>query len=152
AGAAFIGLNPLHALFPDRPGEASPYRPSSRAWLNVLYLDLEAIPEFQECLAAHERVEDPAFRARLGSLRAAELVDYPGAAAAKLGLLELLFDHFRERHLAAATVRGCEFRAFQAAGGDPLRLHALFEALQEHFARGSPAVWGWPAWPDGYRD
>src|SRR3569623_882768 len=30
AGASAIGLNPLHALFPDRAAEASPYRPTSR--------------------------------------------------------------------------------------------------------------------------
>src|SRR5688572_32502027 len=29
-GGAGIGLNPLHALFYDRPGSASPYSPSSR--------------------------------------------------------------------------------------------------------------------------
>ena len=68
AGAAIVGLNPLHALFSDRPAEASPYRPASRAWLNVLYLDLEAIAEFDECPAARERVRTPAFQARLASL------------------------------------------------------------------------------------
>ncbi|MEO1019235.1 MAG: 4-alpha-glucanotransferase [Pseudomonadota bacterium] len=41
AGADFIGLNPLHALFPAEPGECSPYSPSSRQFLNPVYLPFE---------------------------------------------------------------------------------------------------------------
>ena len=33
-GAAGVGLNPLHALFDDRPGDCSPYSPNSRLFLN----------------------------------------------------------------------------------------------------------------------
>ena len=32
-GAAGVGLNPLHALFPDRAEQASPYAPNSRLFL-----------------------------------------------------------------------------------------------------------------------
>ncbi|MGB7833414.1 MAG: 4-alpha-glucanotransferase, partial [Xanthobacteraceae bacterium] len=35
-GAAGVGLNPLHAL---PCGQASPYSPSSRMFLNPLYID-----------------------------------------------------------------------------------------------------------------
>ena len=58
-GAAGIGLNPLHALFPERAQEASPYAPNSRIFLNPLYIDVEAIPEFPGIAAAglSERVE-----------------------------------------------------------------------------------------------
>ncbi|STQ08693.1 4-alpha-glucanotransferase [Enterobacter cloacae] len=35
-GGAFIGLNPIHALYPANPESASPYSPSSRRWLNVI--------------------------------------------------------------------------------------------------------------------
>jgi 4-alpha-glucanotransferase len=45
-GAHFIGLNPIHALYPANPESASPYSPSSRRWLNVAYIDVEAVPEF----------------------------------------------------------------------------------------------------------
>jgi hypothetical protein len=78
AGVGIVGVNPLHALFPDRPEEASPYRPSNRTRRNVLYLAVEAIPDFGECPAARERVQAPEFQARLEALRGTDLVDYPG--------------------------------------------------------------------------
>ena len=43
-GADGVGLNPLHALFDDRPGDCSPYSPNSRLFLNALYIDVERAP------------------------------------------------------------------------------------------------------------
>ena len=45
-GADGVGLNPLHALFDDRPGDCSPYSPNSRLFLNALYIDVEKLPDF----------------------------------------------------------------------------------------------------------
>ena len=45
-GAGFILVNPLHAAAPTAPMEPSPYLPTSRRFVNPLYLRLEAIPEF----------------------------------------------------------------------------------------------------------
>ena len=47
-GAHFVGLNPIHALYPANPESASPYSPSSRRWLNVIYIDVTAVPEYQQ--------------------------------------------------------------------------------------------------------
>jgi 4-alpha-glucanotransferase len=46
-GGAFIGLNPIHALYPANPESASPYSPSSRRWLNVIYIDVNAVDDFR---------------------------------------------------------------------------------------------------------
>jgi 4-alpha-glucanotransferase len=86
-GAAGIGLNPLHALFDDRADEASPYYPSSRLFLNPLYIDVEAIPEFPR----ESMVE---FRTSIDATRERELVDYAAVAAAKSDALHLAFDVF----------------------------------------------------------
>ena len=150
-GAGVVGVNPLHALFPHNPEHASPYSPSSRLFLNTLYLDVEAVEDFRGCEEAREMVRSAAFQARLKALREAELVDYAGVAAAKAEALGRLYAHFRGRHLAADSQRARAFRAFQSRGGEPLRRHALFEALQERFHRDDPSVWGWPAWPEAFR-
>ena len=151
-GAGIIGLNPLHALFPHDPGHASPYSPSSRLRLNVLYLDVEALDDFSECEAAQRQVQAPAWQARLARLRAAPLVDYPGVARAKFEVLGTLYAHFRERHVRRGSARARAFRAFQSEQGEALRRHALCEALQEHFHRADPAAWGWLAWPEAFRN
>src|SRR5690606_1969488 len=115
----------LHALFAHNPAHASPYSPSSRLQLNTLYLAVEAIEDFRECEAAQRGVRSAAFQARLAQLREAPLVDYPGVAAAKSEILELLYAHFRDTHLAAGSPRAREFRDFQARAGEALRQHAV---------------------------
>ena len=156
-GADIIGLNPLHALFPHNPAHASPYSPSSRQQLNVLYIDVEAVDDFADCESARRLVLSPEFQARLAALRETALVDHVGVAAAKFEVLELLFAHFRERRLstdgsAARDDAGKDFLAFVAERGEALRRHALFEAMQAHFHAADASVWGWQAWPDAYRD
>ena len=152
SGMDIIGLNPLHALFPGNPAHASPYSPSSRLFLNILYLDVEAVADFAECEEARAMVADEVFQARLRALRSEELVDYPQIMMAKQALLTRLYRHFRERHLRGNTRRARQFRLFQAEGGERLERHALFEALQAHFQAQDAGVWGWPVWPAAYRD
>ncbi|MBW7835997.1 MAG: 4-alpha-glucanotransferase [Sphingomonadales bacterium] len=72
AGAATVGLNPLHALFLGSPEDASPYAPSSRLFLNPLYLDVGAPAPPH---AAH--------------------IDYAAVARAKRSYFERDFAHFR---------------------------------------------------------
>ena len=151
-GAAAVGLNPLHALFAQRPEQASPYSPSSRLFLNALYIDTTAIADYGECARARARVESDEFRAELARLRAGEHVDYAGVARAKYAIVEMLYAHFRAEHLAKNDARAQAFRAFQAAGGENLRRFAIHEALQERFAREDANLWGWPVWPEAYRD
>ena len=43
-----LGINPLHALFAAEPLHCSPYSPSSRIWLDYLYIDVTAVPGFAE--------------------------------------------------------------------------------------------------------
>ncbi|MDO9225290.1 MAG: 4-alpha-glucanotransferase [Pseudomonadota bacterium] len=152
AGGGVVGVNPLHALFPDDPTRVSPYSPSSRCFVNILYLDVEAVPEYAECAVARNLVASERFQGRLRRLRASEQVAYEEVSTAKLEVLALLYHHFREQHLGNDSERARAFRRFRAEMGEALEQHARFEALQEHFRRESAAAWGWPAWPEAYRD
>ena len=49
-GAATIGINPLHPLYQNNPAHRSPYSPSSRTFLNPIYINMTAaISLFSGC-------------------------------------------------------------------------------------------------------
>ncbi len=151
-GAGFVGLNPLHALAPSEPERASPYSASNRQFLNVLYIAVPQVPEFAQCVAAQQRLAEPKVAERLARLRLSELVDYRGVADLKLEILELLYRHFREKHLGYASERGRAFRAYVAARGSMLELHARFDALDRYFRSTRGCTSGWTNWPEEFRD
>jgi (1->4)-alpha-D-glucan 1-alpha-D-glucosylmutase len=152
AGADAVGVNPLHALFPDDAERASPYSPSSRLFLNPLYLDVEAIEDFAESREARALYDEPGFRRTLADARAAPLVQYGTVADLKRRVLGLLYRSFRDRHLSnPADPRALNFRAFQEARGPSLRGFASFHALRERRAASDPAQASWHRWPAEYR-
>ena len=151
-GAAFVGLNPLHALAPADPARSSPYSASSRHFLNVLYISVPAVPEFEECAAARNRVAEPEIQNRLRELRAQEYVDYAGVADLKFEILALLYQDFRDRHVGPLSERGRRFQAFVAAQGEALQLHARFDALDRHFRGTLGCASGWLNWPEEFRE
>lgn len=147
-----IGLNPLHALMPAQPTHISPYSPSSREFLNVLYIAIEDVPEFAECSQAQQLVASADFQASLARLRSIDRVDYEQVAAAKFAILPMLHERFRAQHLARDTSRAGAFREYVEERGESLQRHALFDALDAHWQRQGPQYWGWPSWPEEYRD
>lgn len=134
-GAAAIGLNPLHALFPERAENASPYGPNSRLFLNTLYIDVTAIPEFAGL--------DPAEQREASRLRDLALIDHRGVAALKLTALRRAHAAFRTK---ASAARRADFEAFRQEQGDTLLRFACFEVLREQYA---PDLW--PQWPEPWR-
>lgn len=150
-GGDFVGLNPIHALYPANPESCSPYSPSSRRWLNVIYIDVTAVPEFALSSAAQSLVEQPQFQQQLAELRAKDWVDYSGVMACKLAALRPVFATFVSQHLAANTERAQAFKKFADAGGESLREQATYDALAVSFQEAGKPCWGWPAWPEEYR-
>ncbi len=141
-GAAFLGLSPVHALFPSDRGKISPYSPSSRLFIDPLYVDPRQVPGFAAGPAA-PLLNAAAMAQRLEGLRAAPLVDHRAVWALKREVLDALWLSFIHSGTGA-------FETFRAEGGEALELHATFEALSESFAAEGRHWIG--EWPDAYRD
>ena len=144
-GADILGLNPVHALFLDRPEWASPYSPSSRQFLNPLYIDVEAVPEFASCPEARTLVRHAA--EKLNAWRDQSYVNYGEIAPFKQKVLYALYQWLvGPEHESALAGRRAAFQRFCEAEGVPLVRFALFNVLTETFAD-IP----WQQWPACYR-
>ena len=136
-GASFLGLSPAHALFPTDRAKISPYSPSSRLFLETLYIEPGALPGF-----AGSRAEAllESHRARIEALRDTSLVDHAGVWEVLSPLLEAYWDSSE-----AKAGKDAGFAAFREEGGENLESHATFDALSEHFrAKGAHWLGDWP--------
>lgn len=151
-GGHFVGLNPLHAGYPANPDPdmVSPYSPSSRRWLNIIYIAVNDIPEYINNKAARDLVESPAFAKKLQALRDREFVDYRAVLELKLKVLEMIFDS--SRMLDKRTSRGKKFVDFMEQGGESLLNMATYDALQRELYSQGENAWGWRKFPKEYQD
>ncbi|MEG3219261.1 4-alpha-glucanotransferase [Vibrio gigantis] len=150
-GGDFVGLNPIHSLFPANPEGASPYSPSSRRWLNILYIDVSSVPEFALSAEAQQTVGSAEFQQRLQKARDAHWVNYTEVSELKMSILPLLFTEFKTRHLDKNSDRAQAFLAFVEEGGDSLMHQATFDALHGELHAEDSSMWGWPVFPEKYR-
>ncbi|MBC8130734.1 MAG: 4-alpha-glucanotransferase [Rhizobiaceae bacterium] len=140
AGAAFVGVNPLHALFLADPGRFSPYSPSTRRFLNPLYIAVDALEGGDAAIAALRASEPSLFGGLDG-----DFVDYRAAGNLRGRLLRAVFD---ARVDAIREDKSIE--AYCAGSGEALRDFALFEAISAYMVAGGYYA-GWHSWPDDYR-
>ncbi len=133
AGADFLGVNPLHALFLAAPERCSPFAPSNRAFLNPLYIAVDDVP------GAGPPPD-------LTALRASDRVDYCRVAALKIDALREIFSR---APFADAAAREQHDR-FVRERGTALYHHALFEALSSAMVHTGHAA-GWRGWPEDCR-
>jgi 4-alpha-glucanotransferase len=134
-GADGVGLNPLHALFDDRPADCSPYSPNSRLFLNALYIDVEKLPEIQRGAFATSSKD-------IARLRASGTVDYIGVAELKWRALRLAFETFKADPNSA---RQRDFEKFRDERAPLLSRFACFEVLRHKFNK------PWWEWPEEWR-
>ena len=125
----------------------SPYLPLSVYYKNLIYLDIEAIPEFAACDEARVLAQSEAIKKQIEALRAAPFVQYQEIDFLKKRFLKLLFQQFltdsnSARARAFAEYRDCE--------GDLLHKFALYCALDQVLHEEDPNRWTWRDWPTYY--
>lgn len=150
-GADFIGLNPIHALYPSHPDACSPYGPSSRRWLNSLYIDVTEIPTFDEP-EIQSWFNSSEVQNELEELRALEFIDYENVARIKYTALKKVFTAYRKKYLSKNTRQNKSFKTFVKQGGKSLETLSICEALQDTLTDQGKDAWGWPVFPEEYRD
>ena len=144
----FVGINPLHALFTSKPAFASPYSPSSREWLNPIYLDIEKVGAFTYNEQLKNWLAQPKIRQRIAALRVTETVTYTAVWACKRDALQMAFNAFEQDTCEAAVNERAAFEAFVLENGKALQGFGLFEALDQYYSR--PGQVGWQSWPSEF--
>lgn len=131
--ADFILVNPLHAAAPTPPMEPSPYLPTSRRFVNPLYLRVEAIPEYA---AARHRGHIRKLQAKVAErARRRELIDRNSAWEAKSAALKQVY------RVPRSVGRELAYTAYRAREGRALDDFAIWCALTEEHGR------DWHNWP-----
>ncbi len=132
-GAGFVLVNPLHAAAPTAPMEPSPYLPTSRRFVNPIYLRVEAVAEYAyvrhrgRIRKAQAQVQARARRSRR--------VDRDGAWKAKRAALESLY------LVEFSAGREIAYQAYREREGRSLDDFATWCALAEHYGA------DWHQWP-----
>ena len=126
-GADVVMINPVHALFPGHGIGFSPYSPSSRLFLNGAMGDpaLVGLPPLPPG-------ED-----------GGPLINWEDALPKRLAQLRTVFDALTPE-LRSRVVND------SLSGGDELRRHAVFDALDVRFR--ALGLDGWRAWPVPFHD
>lgn len=131
-GAEMLLLNPLSAIAPVLPQEASPYFPSSRRFRNPLYLCIEDIPGAAEAGVDLERLS--ALGRQLNDQRR---IDRDAVFQLKMEALEQLWSLRRDDR---------DFDTYRGELGEGLAQFGCFCALSEEFREAD-----WRKWPEEYR-
>ena len=152
AGAGFVGISPVHALFPSDPTLFSPYSASSRHALNVMFIDVSAVLEVQgsrRALAHHGGPGVPR-AAGEGARRARRWTTRPWPAS-RCRCCRRPSNAFAPniwrvtRRAPPPAAPSC------ASAASRMRLHTLFDAIDGYFRRHHGTAAGWHNWPEEYR-
>jgi 4-alpha-glucanotransferase len=133
-GAGFVLVNPLHAAAPTPPMEPSPYLPTSRRFINPLYLRVEAIDEF-----AYVRQRGSIRKARVevqALAKKSKLIDRDAAWKAKRAALESVY------LVGRSAGRELAYDAYREREGRSLDDFATWCALAQEYGN------DWHQWPE----
>ena len=131
--AGYVLVNPLHAAAPTAPMEPSPYLPTSRRFVNPIYLRVEAVPEF-----AYLRRRGRVRRLRddvASGARRVDSIDRDAAWAAKRAALEQIY------RVPRSAGRDLGYTEYRQREGRALDDFATWCALAETYGN------DWHQWP-----
>ncbi|QIK71314.1 4-alpha-glucanotransferase [Propioniciclava coleopterorum] len=137
--ADYLLVNPLHAAQPVPPLEPSPYLPSSRRYVNPLYIRPELIPEYAT-LPEHKRARiDKLHRELSRFLAPSDQIERDPIWEAKLDALRIVYDQ------GLTEVRTMAKENFVRGEGRMLSQFATWCALVGEFGT------NWRDWPVEYQ-
>jgi 4-alpha-glucanotransferase len=141
-GAAFVGINPVHAGFPLDPNSFSPYAPSHRRRLNVLHIDAgAALPEtgalidHAATIPAQRAALDAAFAGFPGDPAFDAFVAAGGGDLRRFALHQALSERFGSWWgawpEAYQSPESTSVHEFAARSSDRIRFHAWAQWMAE---------------------
>ncbi len=147
-GASTIGLNPLHPLYQSNPAHRSPYSPTSRSFLNPIYINVEKIDNFSYCNEVQALITGEEFKVNLMKVRQAIKVDYIQVYQLKIKVLKILYEDFLQTGNSTDKVNFINYKKQQ---GKCLHNLTTFDALDIHFNQDLQHAHGWKSWPSAYQ-
>lgn len=134
-GCDFIGINPVHALFPGAAHLFAPYSVSSREFLNIMHIAPHQLPEWNGTRPDFDE---------------SEFVDYAAVYTAKSTAFETAFAAFQS--LPKTHTRRAAFAAYKAQRGNALSQHALYDVLFEQLPQDRQTYAGWRNFAPEFHD
>lgn len=137
--AGYVLVNPLHAAQPAAPMEPSPYLPSSRLYVNPIYIRPEAIPEYASLPEVLRRTIADLHSHLDEELATSLQIKRNESWEAKKSALKLIFD------AGMRPARQMAFADFVRREGRALRDFATWCALYEDYG------FDWHEWPTEFQ-
>lgn len=134
----YVLINPLHAAQPVAPMDPSPYLPSSRRYVNPIYIRPEVIPEFSGLRRRYRRRVIDIHEDLSRRLESATSIKRDDVWAAKRRALQIIYDGGR------SMARQMAFEDFVRREGRQLRDFATWCALSEVYGP------NWRDWPERF--
>ncbi|UXA10852.1 4-alpha-glucanotransferase [Mycobacterium sp. SMC-8] len=132
--AGFVLVNPLHAAAPVAPMEPSPYLPTSRRFVNPMYLRVQAVPEFAY-VRHRSRIRKAQTQVQTRAARS-EQIDRDSAWTSKRAALETVY------LVELSAGREIAYEAFLEREGRSLDDFATWCALADQYGA------DWRQWPE----
>ena len=130
--ADYVLVNPLHAAQPEPPIETSPYLPTSRRFVNPLYLCVTDIPELAGLPGKQRKLVAKLAKSFVSANTSTKKIKRNKAFRAKLTALALIYE------VPLTRDRKASYRAYRRREGKGLRDFATWCALVEEFGATSP--------------